>query len=452
MTIRYGVPRSSNAHATIAQTSIPTFKMKSAGNIRRTLLSLIIAVFSCTLVAQNALGKNAAAKGGNLPDAGMAAYHTDQYVWEKMVRAFQVKTKSPMNLNWELWSTTNYAYSDACGPVKWPTDRLPAGALDSPKIATIINNSPQNFAETQFVILTLNFADPYYEELRINKPMFDYIQKNRLFDQNIVYELAKEGRINFPQDAMMIKAQWLPIKSVDPALAKLYYTKTINASEAIYGKSEETTGPVLMGLVGFHLVTHELPNWVWSTFEFAGNVGLCDFIGCKDKFGSDPVYIAPNEDVNKGYSEGKPTAELLKLFAKFKTPEEFKNYRLKGTQTEYTDTTGAPTIVGNSILEANIVSSSSCISCHARAALDNEDPDNRANLDMFIGTTTGLDNFTPATDTTTLGFHPDAFTGTPIPADYQGDGVSKNSVFYQTNFMWQLAQHAKPCDPSSEGE
>ena len=45
------------------------------------------------------------------------------------------------------------------------------------------------------------------------------------------------------------------------------------------------------------------------------------------------------------------------------------DYRLKGAQVDFTDRTGRPTIVGNSITEAGFVSTSSCITCHAWASI-----------------------------------------------------------------------------------
>ncbi len=372
------------------------------------------------------------------PDATMAAYHTDQYVWEKMVRAFQVKTEAPENLNWELWASEEYTYQNPCGPQPWPTKGIPISKMSPKGIAFMdnLNNDSINFNTTDFAILTLNFTDPYYEELRLNRPMFDYIQEMSLYNQDSVYDLAKKGKINFPKEAMMIKAQWTPI--TDSTINSGYYTKRISAYnkyDSIYLENQ------LMGLVGFHLVTHELPKWVWSTFEFSGNVGLCDYIGCKDNFGCDVPYIPPKDIINQGYKIGKTTPALSALFKEYGIPEEFKNYRLKGSQTEYTDNEGTPILLGNSILEMNLVTSSSCISCHARATL-NKVKHGSQNLSMFTGEIT-FDSIT--TGTATKGFHPTAYTGTPIPEDYLNDSSNPNSTYYRTDFMWQLAQEAKPC-------
>lgn len=389
------------------------------------------------------------------PDTRMATYQTDQYVWEKMARSFQVKTQEPTNLNWEFWSTTEHAYSNPCDAVSWPLDIVDLSEATPKRVAILdgINNHPGNFITTDFAFLTLNFTAPYYEELRINKPMFEYIQKMGLYNQDKVYEMAKANRIDFPSEAMMIKAQWLPVDQLEEQGKNIdeYYQKVISGYDAV---DSTVTGKTNMGLVAFHLVTHELPNWVWATFEHSSNIGLCDYIGCKDAFGCTPSYIPSHKEVNKGYTIGETTPELKALFEEFGVPSVFENYRLKGSQTEYTNTIGDTLLLGNSILEANLVTSSSCISCHARATVNNiKDSDGqRANLGMFIidSINNRIDirntiQFQTASDTTTLGFHPVTYSGTPIPEDYLTNASDPDSTYYQTDFMWQLAQHAKPC-------
>lgn len=400
------------------------------------------------------------------PDENMAICQTDRYVWEKMVRAFQVKTTDPLNLEWELWSTSKNAYKYNCGDTAnvWPV--APIDGFKYPK-AVSFSNFSGSLGVTAFADLTLNATNPYYEELRLNKAMFDYIQDAGLYDQNTVYELAKEGKINFPKEAMMIKAQWIPVSDEE---AKYYYTKPASLlkkdivppseaslSEAIKAVEDASEYHIdtLVGLVGWHLVTHELPNWVWSTFEYRGNPGLCDHIGCKDAFGCDPPFIAPNEKLNQGYGKdekwGKTSQELKDLFREFDIPDVFENYRLKGTQTEYTRPNGDAIILGNSILEMNLVPTSSCISCHARATLNNATPA-RGNLPMFKSIP-GSQFVTEdeVSDTTTLGGHPICFTGKPIVKSYLGmkpdsNCIHPDDIFYPTDFLWQLAQHAKPCD------
>jgi hypothetical protein len=395
-----------------------------------------------------------------VPNEAMALSNTDQYVWEKMAEAFQPKTSEPLNMQWEYWASAEYTYADACGPREWPEAYI-EGLLSNPKSTALVdavNNqriSPNsNFETTAFTLLTLNFDNPYYEELRLNKAMFDYIQENSLFNQDSVYKMAKAGNINFPKDAMMIKAQWVP---VDSSQVGNYYTKIISGKRTVVTEVQSTgeapnivessVENQLMGLVGFHLVTHELPDWVWSTFEYSGNPGICDYIGCNDSYGNTETYIAPNPDgkVNQGYGTAGSTSEALsQLFQEKNVPDVFKNYRLKGSQIKYTTNGIDPIILGNSILEANLVSSSSCISCHARATLNNMSP--RSNLGMFESSGANFIPPSQVTDSTTAGFHPVGYTGEPVVRDYLENRSYPDSTYYRTNFMWQLAQRATVCE------
>jgi hypothetical protein len=47
-------------------------------------------------------------------------------------------------------------------------------------------------------------------------------------------------------------------------------------------------------------------------------------------------------------------------------------YRLKGSQTTFTDARGNPTILGNQLLESGNAATSSCITCHAMAGTDKD--------------------------------------------------------------------------------
>jgi hypothetical protein len=50
-------------------------------------------------------------------------------------------------------------------------------------------------------------------------------------------------------------------------------------------------------------------------------------------------------------------------------PPAWLNYRLDGAQIDFTDATGRPILLGNSITEDGFVATSSCITCHARSTI-----------------------------------------------------------------------------------
>ncbi|MEO0470954.1 MAG: hypothetical protein AAF206_15105, partial [Bacteroidota bacterium] len=139
------------------------------------------------------------------------------------------------------------------------------------------------------------------------------------------------------------------------------------------------------------------------------------------------------------------TPALEALFRKHNLPDIFRKYQLRGTQTEYTDRQGNPTILGNSVLENNMVQTSSCISCHAMATLNGgSNSFVTVSQPMPPGFRFGI------SPTNTFGLHPDAFVGTPEPEMFykenEASEVPADSIYYQLDFMWQLTNEAKSCE------
>ena len=51
---------------------------------------------------------------------------------------------------------------------------------------------------------------------------------------------------------------------------------------------------------------------------------------------------------------------------------QWKNYRLKGTQSAFTTSHGVPTGTGATVTEGGFVNSASCMTCHSQASVDEE--------------------------------------------------------------------------------
>ncbi len=201
-----------------------------------------------------------------------------------------------------------------------------------------------------------------------NKDAFDYVVQNQLWYKEGVVNKIRNGEIDFPAGSISIKGKW---KLITEEEKKRYHW---------HEYVEPTTGkPAIVGLVALHIGSKVIPNWHWSTFEQVDNPGFADYIGVHDSFGMRPTDIWPNRQTNQGYSEtygkskdnvGQLTDQVKALMKQHKlSPALSTYYRLKGAQVDFTDRTGRPTIVGNSITEAGFVSTSSCITCHARASI-----------------------------------------------------------------------------------
>jgi hypothetical protein len=212
------------------------------------------------------------------------------------------------------------------------------------------------------------------EETRRNRTDFDFIVSNNLFKvSGLKAAYAAEKPITFPVDSVEVKANWV---AVDRLREFNGFTGTPAEAARIYHVN--TAGGKTYALVSFHIISKLVPNWTWATWEHKDNPGRCDIIGCRDTFGAQNTWIAslsPTESTTtseKGlhYSDCTKSPALLALFAKTHIDPAFVNYCLKGTQTDFTDTSGLATRLGNSVIEAGFVNQSSCMSCHGRASFD----------------------------------------------------------------------------------
>jgi len=123
-------------------------------------------------------------------------------------------------------------------------------------------------------------------------------------------------------------------------------------------------------LAGMHLISKLLDKWIWATFEPQNpitNPNRCKVLGCSDKFGSKP---AKSNGLNT-----QLTKNLAQLMDAANLAPEWRNYRLDGVQTDFTQ----PTLLGSSIIEeANAgvpLTQSSCISCHAVSSVKDDGTD-----------------------------------------------------------------------------
>jgi hypothetical protein len=193
------------------------------------------------------------------------------------------------------------------------------------------------------------------EEVRRNKASFDFIVgQNLWYTQGLAAAFTAGAPIVFPVNAIEIKARWIPI---------------VESQKPQFHWNYDSTGK-LYGLVALHIMTKALPNWLWATWEWTGNAGRCDYIGCHDSFGVAPANVAPQTPLGGPYPSGTLATTLLAKFSAAGLGAEWQNYRLKGSQTLFADTTGLPTLLGNSVTENGFVQTSSCITCHGQASVD----------------------------------------------------------------------------------
>ena len=246
------------------------------------------------------------------------------------------------------------------------------------------------------------------EEVRMNRETLGFIRDNRLYSLDEQTRLAASGvtTIDFPAAAKEVKAHW--VRLTDPADYPRYHT----------GTTEDGT---VYGLVGWHVITKDLPRWFWATFEHVDNATRWP-TEQPDAFAG---WTVP--PIDRFACEGA-ASDCARLPAGIGLEgTKWENYRLKATQVDWVDSFGRPTVVVNSKIEGGFIQQqSSCISCHALAMIGEGPipmPFRIVNLDFPPDPSGRVANFIGVVD---------ASDRRPVP------GVDPNWNFLQLDFVWSL--------------
>lgn len=266
------------------------------------------------------------------------------------------------------------------------------------------------------------------ETLR-NRPAFDFMVDNGLTTRRGLAAFFGKT-MDFPVDTIEVKAEWLPVSEL-----QAWNGVTPEQAASLYHINQAKFGDdiVPVALVALHVITKQVPNWTWATFEHWKNPGRCDETGCRDVFGAAAPVVAAHDTPNRGYDKCEPSEALRRLFSAGGVADVWQNYCLKGTQTDFITPTGAPTRLGNSVAEtinAGVPHGrSSCMTCHTEAAFDRDG--NPAKAEPQIGA--------------------------PQPSWFIGSGSPDDPQYRQADFVWAIPFCARPhdaisaCVPASAG-
>jgi hypothetical protein len=145
------------------------------------------------------------------------------------------------------------------------------------KTPGLLSESVQPFDSGPLIDQAGNYAR---FEVLVNRPMFDYIVRNKLYSKS--GQKAFNAPANFPcgdnsksaEGAIMVKAAWKLLE--DPADAARFHTvKALVYTPASKDPAiQESCQEQLVGLVGLHIAhkTTSAGQWIWSTFEHVDNV------------------------------------------------------------------------------------------------------------------------------------------------------------------------------------
>jgi hypothetical protein len=285
----------------------------------------------------------------------------DEFNWRLFVK-INVPAPNGKDRLWETWADNQQTFPTA--PTRDKPPEFPApDAVVAMKVQPI-----RQLRLLQAELKALGKADTMHpaivegggQEVRRNKAAFDFIVAKKLYFREGIAEAFTSGeRLNFPPDAVEIKAVWGETEAMSPDELKRYYTNTDSSGKRFR-------------LLGIHVISKELPNWTWATFEHADNPGRCDTIGCHDAFGAEKKHVEPNASPDESYGDCKHSQQLTDLLAASGLKEDYwANYCLRGSQIDFADASGWPTRLGNTQLEPGLFNGrSSCMTCHALAAFD----------------------------------------------------------------------------------
>lgn len=304
--------------------------------------------------------------------------NSDEFIWRLFVGF--VSPASPANAKpvvFETWASDLDTFSTT---PQWPAEgapkRLQASALQSAVShfrgpIDVKYKPPGNAAVGGFPTTpVIDDQGPWIaEEVRRNRPMFDYIVDNGLNTKaGLKSAFERKLQVKMPTEAVAVKGDWVPVQTLLQwipqiggleRLRELYYTGTSDSVE--------------YALVSLHVSSRANANWVWGTFEHYLSPGRADDIGSWDTFGAVTPRTMPNrQELNTQYGPCHKTEPLLALMREARLSPVWQNYCLKSTQVDFTAQDGTPTVLGNSVVERIVgngtVAISSCISCHYYAS------------------------------------------------------------------------------------
>lgn len=306
--------------------------------------------------------------------------NSDEFIWRLFTQfASPVSRTRPSPVVFETWASDADTFSTT---PRWPRPDEPKkfqrsvlSTTTTPRAHGPIDvpcNTPGNALVGGFP--TTGTPTPCIaEEVKRNRPQFDYIVDNKLNTQaGLADAFARSFKVVMPTAAVSVKGDWVPVQTLlqwIPGLGsvenirRLYYTNTSESVE--------------YALVSLHVSSRRNPNWVWGTFEHHMNPGRCDSIGCFDTFGARVPAVYPNRRaVNTQYGPCPKTPRLKAVMARAGLSRVWENYCLKSTQVDYSAPDGPPYVLGNSVIEGIVgngtISASSCIACHAYASFGSD--------------------------------------------------------------------------------
>jgi hypothetical protein len=352
-------------------------------------------------------------------DPQQAAANSSEYAWHVFValnwpadtRTRSANPLAPLGADqpvvWETWQSASDVFLDG--------GRKPSPWIDGAPLPPLTNErrfetgslkdlpNLRHIADGRMVPLLDTVANArHLTEIRMNKITFDYIRQRGLYVQEGQMQAVAQGLgVYFPVGATNVKARWRPISEAERAR---YHTLELTLSDG---------SRRLYGLTALHIASKDLEHWFWATFEHVDNRTLSD----------DEGWQLPSRDT---FACGDASADCNAAPRGVGLENTvWQHYRLRGTLASFVDAQNRPLLLANSELEAGMQASSSCITCHSRAAIG-----------VVAGAPTHLSIF----ESSDLEFPVRrGYVGMPR-AEWFEDPERGTRRFEQLDFVWSLAK------------
>lgn len=358
------------------------------------MLAVIACVFACLDISH---AEQKTEPGGTAEASQKAVFQPAQYAWElffflsQQGKADAAGVPDPSKASfkeydadqptvWETWALASGQQVNksevfkrpATKPVPWEELRAqPAAKILSPSIKSSPLLLVPNISSDKFLAIAnapnhaLFIPQPEVageDETRMNRNVYETVRSKELYSiEGILRRYAEAIQspgpmlVTFDQNAKEVKARWVRIAD-DAATKARYHWRTIDMP-----KADGTTEKQVWGLVALHVITRDLPNWFWADFSHVD--AEKDFAWCGTP--DDPTgETCPVDDTTRGPNAPSGTNGIRTETKGTK----WENYILRGAQVAFSDSTGRGTVLSNPIIEQTF-QRSSCITCHARAAV-----------------------------------------------------------------------------------
>jgi hypothetical protein len=356
-------------------------------------------------------------------DSQEAATNSDEYAWRLFValnwpadpRTRSANPSASLGADqpvvWETWQNAADVFlDDGREPSPWMSGEPQPQIANERRFET---GSLKDLANPRHIVggKMVPLLDPIASarrvtEIRMNELTFDYIRARQLYNlDGQLLALAQRRRVYFPPGSTNIKAKWRPITEAERGR---YHTLLVTLSDG---------SRRLYGLVALHIASKDLEHWFWATFEHVDNQTLAD----------DEGWQLPSRDTFACRRESADCNAAPRGIGLEHTV--WNSYRLRGTLVRFVDTRNRALLLANSELEAGMQTTSSCITCHARASIGN-----------VAGTPTRL----PIFESTDIDFPiRRGYVGMPRSEWFGRSGRDAQPLFRQLDFVWSLSK-ARP--------